>query len=74
MFVPLARLKTTFSFGIEFGLGTIGCGFHIVNNWLVRPMQALISLVNDNQTITIGTPFLYVYFGAIVNSRPKGLQ
>ena len=37
-----------FSLGIEFGSETTDCGFHIVNNWLVRVTRGLISLVDDN--------------------------
>ena len=36
-----------FSLGIEFGSETTVCGFHIVNNWLVRLTRGLI-LVSDS--------------------------
>ena len=49
------------------GIETIGCRFHIVNNWLVRLTPGLISLVNDNHVKNNRKESLvYVYFGSIV--------
>ena len=61
-----------FSLGIEVGSETKGCGFHSVNNWLVRVTCDLISLVNVNHMDNnLKEILVYVYFGSIVNHLPK---
>ena len=61
-----------FCLGIQFGWETTGCGFHIVNNWLVRLTHGLISLVNDNHADNYLKEILsFVYYGRIVNNQPK---
>ena len=61
-----------FYLGIVLGSETTFRGFHIANNWMVRLMHGLISLVNDNHVDNnLKKILVYVYFRLIVNDRSK---
>ena len=64
--------KPSPGFTIEFGSETTGCGFHIVNIWLVRLSRGLISLFNDNyvDNYVLKEFSVSVNFGSMVNNRP----
>ena len=49
---------------------TTGCGFHIVNIWLVHLTRSLISLVNDNHLDSnLKEILVYVYLGSISTQK-----
>ena len=58
--------------GIEFGLETAYCGFHIGNNCLVCLERGLVSLVSGNHLDNnLKEILVQVNFETTVNIRPK---
>ena len=68
-FGRLINSRSKVSLEIWFGSETTGCGFHSVNDWLVRLTRDLISLVNDNHVDNnLLEVLVYVY-----NFRPTSV-